>query len=95
MSEVFYAQIGEALAGLSRRVAEIEAKSAIPPPEPLPVKALEDLADQVSSASEQASLDGHDTRQAIMGAAKMIADALDRNTKALEGKRDGEKEPTA
>lgn len=52
------------------------------------VKALDDLSGQVASAADQSALEQHETRVAIGAAAKMIVDALDRNTAALRSGSD-------
>ena len=60
------------------------------------VKMVGELSDQINSASEQAALEQHDTRSTITEAAKMIADALDRHTAALQMERDdGKEKPSA
>lgn len=86
-------KMGQALTDLTRRLDAFEAKAKTPAPEPLLGKMVDELAGQINSASDQASLSQLDTQKAIAMAAKTIADALDRNTQALKGQDDGKEKP--
>ena len=95
MSGAIGREIGQFMREMSEKMASLEAKSAAAVRVATPdvseniLKSASELSGQIVSASNQAALEQHDTRETMIEAAKMVVAALDRNTKALQGDSDG------